>query len=97
LIAAAVCAFAVPRDHAEAASMTSAGWTTNATTTTRARGTAATVSVTGRSSTTRRGLVDLEIYTPAGAKIFQQFWDNQSFTAGVNRTFTATWNIPATQ
>ena len=31
------------------------------------------------------------------AKVFQQSWDNQSFTAGVNRTFTANWAIPANQ
>ncbi len=68
LVAALGSVMAVPRDGVEAASVTigrmdnerhdRAGEC--------ARGTTATVSVTVRSSTTRRGLVDLEIYSPTG-------------------------------
>src|SRR5262249_8457727 len=28
-------------------------------------------------------------------KVFQQFWDNQAFTAGQTRTYTATWQVPS--
>ena len=97
LVVALVSVLALPHAGVEAASLTSGGWTTNGTSTTKQRGTTATVSVTVRSSTTRRGLVDLEIYSSASAKVFQQSWDNQSFTAGVTRTFTANWAIPANQ
>ena len=91
-------AIAFPRDGVDAAPLNSAGWTTNATSspTSVPRGTTATVSVTVKSSTTRRGLVDVEIYGPSG-RVFQQFWDNQSFTKNVSRTFTARWIVPTSQ
>ncbi|HWM19270.1 MAG TPA: cellulase family glycosylhydrolase [Ilumatobacteraceae bacterium] len=54
------------------------------------------MSITVKSSTTRRGLVDVEIYGPSG-QVFQQFWDNQAFTKNVSRTFTAQWNVPTSQ
>ena len=34
-------------------------------------------------ATTRQALVDVEVYDAAGRKVFQRYWDDQSFTAGV--------------
>jgi hypothetical protein len=27
--------------------------------------------------------------------VFQQFWDNQSFSSGQTRSFNVTWSVPA--
>jgi hypothetical protein len=40
-------------------------------------------------------LVDIEVYNAAGAKVFQQWFDNQAFAAGQRRTFRVTWQTPA--
>lgn len=40
-------------------------------------------------------LVDLEVYSPSGQKVYQKFYDNRSFTGGVARTFGSFWSIPA--
>ena len=48
-----------------------------------------TASVTANRATT--GLVDIEVYDSAGNKVYQRFYDNQTFTAGVRRDFTAAW------
>ncbi len=48
-------------------------------------------------ATTRGALVDLEVYDTAGRKAFQQYWDAQSFTAGVSRDFSVVWPVPADQ
>jgi Cellulase (glycosyl hydrolase family 5) len=90
-------AIALPRASVEAASLTSAGWTTNGTSASSPRNATVSVSVTVRSSTTRRGLVDVEIYGPTNAKVYQQFWDNQAFTRNATRTFAASWPVPANQ
>jgi hypothetical protein len=39
-------------------------------------------------------LVDLEVYDPQSRKVFQTYWDNQSFSAGTARTFRADWKVP---
>jgi len=49
------------------------------------------VTASVKSERARRALIDLEIYDQAGRKVFQQFWNSQSFTAGQTRTFTAAW------
>jgi hypothetical protein len=41
-------------------------------------------------------LVDLEVYNASGVRIFQQFWDNQSFAAGQTQTYGTTWTTPRT-
>ena len=41
-------------------------------------------------------LVDLEVYDAKGNKVFQQWWDNQTFVAGQTRTFKTTWTLPRT-
>ncbi|MBV9357770.1 MAG: hypothetical protein JO023_19835 [Chloroflexi bacterium] len=40
-------------------------------------------------------LVDVEVYSASGVKMFQQYWDNQTFTANQTRTYSATWSVPA--
>ncbi|MGI9030104.1 MAG: hypothetical protein ACR2HP_08985 [Ilumatobacteraceae bacterium] len=56
-----------------------------------------TISITARvsSTSTQRALVDVEVYAPDGRQVFQRFWDNRSFTAGRQRSFTASWAVPA--
>jgi hypothetical protein len=39
--------------------------------------------------------VDIEVYNSAGQKVYQSFWDGQSFKANTTRTFRATWRVPA--
>jgi hypothetical protein len=47
------------------------------------------------SATASNALVDVEVYNPAGTKVFQQFYDNQSFAAGQQRQYTNSWTVPA--
>jgi hypothetical protein len=49
-----------------------------------------------KSSSSASVLVDVEIYAPNGTKVHQQFWDNQSFTAGTTRTYSFSWRVPST-
>jgi autotransporter family porin len=99
LFAGLVGALVLPGSPTSATPATSGGWTTNATTnpTTVARGSTVAFNVTVTSSTTRTGLVDLEVYTSSGTKVFQQAWDNQSFTAGAQRTFSTSWTVPTAE
>lgn len=59
------------------------------------RGQSITISANVRSSQARTALVDLEVYNASGQKVFQRFWDNQSFSANVTRSFSAGWAIPS--
>ncbi len=36
-------------------------------------------------------IVDVEVYNNSGGKVFQQFYENQSFTVGGSKTFNPTW------
>lgn len=40
-------------------------------------------------------IVDVEVYSPSGAKVHQQYFENQSFAAGQRRNFPVSWNVPA--
>jgi hypothetical protein len=40
-------------------------------------------------------LVDLEVYSSTGEKLFQYWWDNQSFAAGQSTTLSTNWTIPS--
>ncbi len=81
------------------ASVSSGGWTTSAAVspTSPRRATSVTITATATSSSTRAGLVDVEVYASSGAKVYQRFWDNQSFTAGQARTFSTAWSPPASE
>lgn len=39
-------------------------------------------------------LVDLEVYSASGKKVYQAYWDRQAFSAGVARSFSAQWTPP---
>ena len=41
-------------------------------------------------------LVDVEVYDSGSVKVFQQFWDNQTFSAGQTHTYTSAWQVPTT-
>jgi hypothetical protein len=49
--------------------------------------------VTSADSTT--ALVYVQVVDPSGGVVQQQAFDNQSFTAGQQRTFPVTWNVPS--
>ncbi len=40
-------------------------------------------------------LVDIEVYSPAASKVFQRWFDNQSFSAGQTQRYTVKWSVPA--
>jgi hypothetical protein len=73
-----------------------ASYTTSASATpaTAPRGTSRSLAAVVKISAAAKVLVDLEVYSPSGQKVFQQAWDNQSFSAGQQRTFTAAWSVP---
>ena len=48
-----------------------------------------------RANRTASALVDLEVYNSSGQKVFQRYWDGQSFSANATRTFSAGWRIPS--
>ncbi|MGE3272092.1 MAG: fibronectin type III domain-containing protein [Chloroflexota bacterium] len=54
-----------------------------------------TASVTSGSAVT--ALVDVEVYSAAGAKVYQTYLEDQPFLANQPRTFPVTWNVPAGQ
>ena len=49
-----------------------------------------------RSDIDRNVLVDLEAYNSSGAKVFQFWWDNQTFSAGESKTLSTDWNVSST-
>jgi hypothetical protein len=54
------------------------------------------ISATVTSTTATQALVDVEVYDKAGARVFQQWWDNQTFAAGQQVTYNTTWQVPST-
>jgi autotransporter family porin len=81
---------------APAVTIVSNGWTTSAWAPAVAAGSTVTVRARVASSTTRDGLVDVEIYGPTG-QVRQQWFDNQSFSAGATQTLAVSWDVPADQ
>jgi autotransporter family porin len=78
---------------ADAAQVAAAGFVTSASVD-RAQATVGqSVAVTAsvRSNTSRRALIDVEIYDRSGRKVFQKYWDNQSFTSGQTRRLSTAW------
>ena len=39
-------------------------------------------------------LLDLEVYGPTGQKVYQKFWNNYWFTAGVSQNMGTAWTVP---
>src|SRR5829696_7156474 len=74
---------------ASSTSLTRGGFTTVALASPTSPPANTTVVVTANvvASTTRRVLVDVEIYNREGVKVHQRGWDNERFTANVPREF----------
>ena len=87
----------VPVSEASAAPLTTGGFTTSvgAAPARVTRGATVSIDVTVTADTGRQALVDLEVYGPSGAKVFQHWWDGQSFAAGQARTLSVTWTVPS--
>jgi hypothetical protein len=62
-----------------------------------AAGSSTSITAQVTSSAATSVLVDVEVYSSTKMKVFQQFWDNQALSAGQTRSFSATWNVAATQ
>lgn len=60
------------------------------------RGSAATITASVMSPTAFTGVIDIEIYGPSGARVFQRAFDNQTFTAGQRRDYPLSWTVPNT-
>jgi endoglucanase len=60
-----------------------------------APGGTATITAAVTSATSTTALIDVEVYDPSGARVYQVFDDNQAFTANQLRTYVATWQVPA--
>ena len=61
-----------------------------------ARGSSQIAHLSLTSQTSSTVLVDVEIYSPAGQKVYQQAFSNQSFAAGQSQTYDVTWNVATT-
>ena len=72
------------------------GWTVTASSSKASvsRGARVNLTATVKSGTAIAALVDLEVYSSGGQKVYQRAWDNQSFGAGVSRTFSSQWTVP---
>jgi len=94
---AVLVASAGPDNPATAATITNGGFTTSATVSASNVSPGGTITFTARvtSSTTRTVLVDVELYGPTSIRLEQLALDNEAFTAGVERTFPVSWNVPA--
>ncbi len=84
---------------AHSQSVSSGGYTTSATVSPMSVSPGATASIAAvvSSVTASTVLVDIEVYTAAGAKVVQSYFDQQTFAAGVPRTYTLPWAVPAGQ
>jgi hypothetical protein len=52
------------------------------------------ISASVASATASSALIDVEVYDSSGALVLQNFWDQQAFSAGQTRTYTASWSVP---
>jgi len=97
LAADVVWSFTTSVGGSSAPGYTSGGYTTTAgagpTTVVAGQTTQIDASVTSASAGSV--LVDVEVYSPTGGKVFQKAWDQQTFTAGQRRTFTTPWTVPS--
>src|SRR5262245_6964356 len=93
----ATAAFLFQPQSASATPVSSAGFVTSGSVTrsTGPVGSAVSVKVDVKSDRARSALVDIEIYDSTGRKAYQRYWDSQSFTAGVTRSFTTSWTPAA--
>ena len=87
----------IPRRAQSLAPFHDEGWTTSATAAadTVSPGDEITIEVIVDADTARHALVDLEINDPAARRVFQRYWDDQSFQPATPRTYKATWKVPS--
>jgi hypothetical protein len=73
-----------------------AGWTTSAFVSPLSMTAGASVTITAsiRSGSAANALVDVEVYGPNGTKVFQKYYDNRAFAAGVTQNFVQQWTVP---
>ncbi len=74
-----------------------ASWTTTGSTSTQSvlRGRNISLRASVRATTATTGLVDIEVYNSSGQKVYQTYWDNQSFSANVTKSFSRSWRVPS--
>ena len=97
IVFAVVAVTYTPAGFAAAGPLTSNGFTTVARNSALqyAPGAAVTTTATVTSQASRRVLVDVEIYDPAGGRVLQRSWDRQRLSAGTARSFTVSWPLAA--
>jgi len=85
----------VPIDVVDAAPKTSNGWTTSASApSTVARGGQIAVTISVRSTSSRRARIFGRIVRADGRRIKTTEWPSEYLTGGRTRTFTMRWNVP---
>ena len=96
LILTAVGSIALPSQPAAADRVTANGWTTSGRTNRveLAPGTGVTITVDVTADTSRRALVDVEVYDAQGRRVLQRFWDGQAFAAGQRVRYRPAWSAP---
>lgn len=84
---------------AQSQAVTSGGYTTSATVSPAsvAPGSTASIAAVISSASRSKVLVDVEVYSGSGTKVYQRAYDNQSFAAGARRTYRPAWAVPAGQ
>jgi hypothetical protein len=48
-----------------------------------------------RANAAASALVDVEVYNSFGQMVYQQWWDNQQFSANRSRSFVTSWTVPS--
>ncbi len=79
----------------EAAVLTSGGYTTSASAPSTNAGASVTITASVTAAAAGARLIDIEVYSASGAKVHQEWFDNQAFSAGQVRTFSSVWKTPA--
>ena len=88
---------AAPATATPSPSPVAATWTTSASSSTAQprRGRTMSVRASVKSSAAAQGLVDVEVYSPSGQRVYQKVFDNRSFTAGQVQRFDISYAVPA--
>jgi endoglucanase len=86
-----------PSPTATAAPSPSFTQTTTVSPTSAAPGGSVSITMTVTASTASTAIVSLNVYAPGGiTQLDQQWFENQIFTAGQQRTYTVSWSVPST-
>ena len=92
----AVSGSAVAAMTRQATSAGTSSWTTSAVVTPSAAyvGRSVGITATAKSVAAGKALVDIEVYSPAGTKVYQKYYDTETFSAGVARTYSVAFTAP---